>query len=257
MRAGSFGRGMRQAAVGMGAVAVLAVPGMAEGQGMPVPTPQQPPTIMVNAVGEHRTTPDRASVMIAVQTRAATAAAASRENARIQRAVFDTLRAVGIPAEQLSTMGYSVQPEYRHDPRGGTPARVVGYVVHNMVRVEVRRLDQVGTVIDASLAKGANNINSLDFYVANRDAARREALSAAVSRARADAEAMARAAGGSLGQLLEMNSMEMDGPRPPIMYRRDAMMAEAASAAPTPVAPGEETVRASVMTRWAFVPGGR
>ena len=51
-------------------------------------------------------------------------------------------------------------------------------------------------MLDAALANGANQINSLDFFASNADSARHEALGQAVVRARADAEASARAAGG-------------------------------------------------------------
>lgn len=237
-------------------VASLACAGCASGvraqQPAPAPMsphmPPPPPAVITSAVGEARYTPDRANVQVAVQTRALTAAAAAAENARRQRAVFDTLRALGIPAEKLSTTGYSVQPEYRYERDGGTP-QVTGYVVQNMVRAEVA-VDQAGRVIDAALAKGANVVAGLEFFSSSMAQSRREALTAAVGQARADAEAMARAAGGSLGGLLELSSVEEpQGPRP--MY---SMRAEAATAQPaTPITAGEETVRATVVARWAFV----
>ena len=64
----------------------------------------------------------------------------------------------------------------------------------------------MGRVIDAALAKGANEISSLQFFSSKADSARSVALAAAVADAKAQAEVMARAAGGSLGQLLELNT---------------------------------------------------
>jgi uncharacterized protein YggE len=215
---------------------------------------QQPvPAIVVSAMGESRIAPDRASILIGVQSRAKTAALAGSENARRQKAVLDTLRALGLQADQLTTTNYSVYPETRYE-QATQNSVVVGYVVSNNVRVELRSLDLVARVIDAALAKGANQISSLDFYPSNPDATRRTALAQAVERARADADALARAAGGSLGGLLELSSNDMGGP--PIIRKEMAMRAEAAMA-PTPIEPGSELFRVSVTARWQFISGAR
>ena len=216
------------------------------------PTPP-PPQIAVSGVGETRVTPDRAIINVGVYSRATTAAIAARENARKQQAIIDTLRALGIPRDQISTTQFNVSPEMRHIPQSGRN-EITGYAVNNTVRVEIRQLDQVASAIDAALAKGANQINSLDFFVFNSDEPRRRALAQAIERARADAEAMARAAGGSLGSLLELST----GYSPvPVMRREMAMAASARIQADvaTPIEPGEEMVRALVTARWQFVPG--
>jgi uncharacterized protein YggE len=60
------------------------------------PTVDPVPQIITSARGEVRVVPDRATIQISVQTRAATAAAAASENATKQKAVFDALRALGL-----------------------------------------------------------------------------------------------------------------------------------------------------------------
>ncbi len=95
-------------------------------------------------------------------------------------------------------------------------------------------------------------INGLSFYMASLDEARRQAISAAVSNARADAEAMATAAGGTLGQLLEVST---GGPIVPPRPMFDlAVRSAAGGAVPTPVNPGQQTVTAFVSAKWRFVP---
>jgi uncharacterized protein YggE len=115
----------------------------------------------------------------------------------------------------------------------------------------VRRLDDVGRVVDAALAKGANQINSLQFYSSKADSVRRAALAAAVANSRADAEALARAAGGSLGQLIEITTGYM--PPRPLTMEATGMVAMAKDRVQTPIEPGEQTVTAMVTTRWTFV----
>lgn len=208
------------------------------------------PTISVSAQGSTRVTPDRATIQIGVQTQGATAAAASAENARLAERVINAIKAVGIGSEQISTVNYSVNPEYRHIEN--RRPEVIGYVVHNTVVVDVRQIEQVGRVIDASLGAGANMINSLNFYAANTEEARRTALATAIEKARLDAEAVARAAGGSLGGLASasVGAYMVAAGRATMQMRGDMAMAVPP---PTPVEPGSELLSVNVSTRWYFV----
>jgi uncharacterized protein YggE len=213
----------------------------------------RPPQIGTTATGEAKITPDRALIDIGVQTRAATAAEAAAENARRVQAVLAALRALGLASEQLSTVNYNVYPETRFE-QGDREPRVIGYNVVNSVRAEVRRQEQVGPAIDASLKAGANLVNSLTFYASDPAPARRAALQQAVEKARSDAEALAQAAGGRLGDLLELATAEsMGGPQP--LFRRGAAVGMAADAAQTPIEPGQQTLTVTVSGRWAFERG--
>jgi uncharacterized protein YggE len=217
------------------------------------------PEIITSGTAEARVTPDRAQIFMGVQTRAATAAQAGTDNARKTRAVIDAVKARGIPAAQIATSDYNLYPEYDHrePPREGpqTP-RVIGYVATNTVRIEVRQLDQVGGIIDAGLAAGANMVNTIQFFASNVDAARRAALAEAVSRARGDAEALAKAAGGSLGRLLELNT-QSPPVRPLVMERAMRMDAGGAvAAANTPIEPGQQTFTVWVSGRWSLIGSG-
>lgn len=240
---------MRPALLGA-ALTVLTIPAASGAQVAPPHPPTPVPTIAVTGEGEARAVPDRGYITMGIETRAPTAAAAAAGNARTQRAILDTLRAIGFASEQLTTANYSVQPEIQYDENGRRP-RVIGYVVSNTVRVDLRRIDQAGQVIDAALAKGANTVHGLSFYLSDPAPSRRAAIVDAVARARADADALASAAGGTLGELIELSTSAAQPS--PVMYRRD-MAAVGAAAGPTPIEPGEEVVRASVNARWAFVP---
>src|SRR5262249_18620881 len=102
------------------------------------------PQIVVTGTGEDRVSPDRAVVPVGVQSRATTVAAAAADNARRIKAILDTLKSMGLSGEQLMTVNYSVSPEMT----GMQTPKVTGYVVTNSVRAEVRRLDDIGGVID-------------------------------------------------------------------------------------------------------------
>lgn len=219
--------------------------------------PSRPPVpqIITSARGEVRVSPDKATIQIGVQTRAATAAAAAAQNSEKQRAVIEAIKGKGIPAQQIATSNFNVIPETRYDREGQAAPRTTSYLVMNTITVEARRIDLVGPVIDAALGAGANQINSLNFGITNADSARRAALAIAVARSRADAETMAQAAGGSLGSLIEMSAMEAFSPGPPQPFAMRA--AEMSADARVPVEPGQESVTASVTARWHFLSSPR
>jgi uncharacterized protein len=209
-------------------------------------------TISASGQGEAKVTPDRVAVLINVQTRGATAAATASDNATRTKAVFDAMARLGLPKDQVTTEGYSVYPEMQYNRADGG-SRVIGYVANNTIRVESRQTDQAGPIIDAALTAGANNINGVSFYAQSIDEPRRAAISFAVASARADADAMARAAGGTVGELLELST---NGPTA-VPRRFDAIAVKAANsavAAPTTMNPGEQTVNVYVTARWRFVP---
>lgn len=220
-----------------------------------IPTLASLPSLVTSGQGEAKVAPDRASILVNVQTRGLTAAVAAADNAQRTKAVLDALAKVGLPKEQLSTEGYTVYPEMAYDRNGGTP-RVTGYVVTNTVKAETKQPAQVGAMVDAALGAGANMINSLSFYASSIEEPRRQAIALAVANARADADAMARAAGGSLGDLIELATQGPTIPPRP-MYDMAAMRKGAMATEQTPVNPGQQTVTVFVTSRWRFVPGGR
>ena len=214
------------------------------------PTSPAVPVLSTSGQGEAKVTPDRASVMVNIQSRASSATAAASDNASRTRAVLDAIDKLGLSKDQMTTEGYTVYPEMQYDKNGGAP-KVSGYVVTNTVRAETRRPEQVGAIVDAALGAGANLINSLSFYASSIDEARRQAIGAAVASARADAEAMAHAAGGSLGALIELST---GGPTvPPHPMFDVSIRAQAAMRSePTPVNPGQQTVTVFVQAKWRF-----
>lgn len=227
------------------ALTPLAVPVSLYGQAVPSGTV---PQIVTTAVGEATIVPDRASISFAVETRASTAAEAGVENARRQSAVIAAVRAKGVRAEQVTTSGYSVGPEERFD---GGQRKLIGYIARNSIVVDVHRIDQLGGIIDAALGAGANSIGGLRYYSTKFEEVRRIALRSAVTKARADAEVMASAAGGAIGLPLEIAASDAGTPRP--MYDV-AFAARAMEGAPeTPISLGEQKITVSVTARWAFL----
>lgn len=208
----------------------------------------EPPHVVVTGQAEVAVAPDQAVLLVAVETRASTAAAAGAANAQRTQAVRAVLER-GSPAASVVTAGYSVQPNLRID---NGRQRHDGYTATSILRVETRRLDSVGALIDGALAAGADRIPSVQFSASDPSQARRSALAQAIVQARRDAEAMAQAAGATLGPLVEMSTERFDAA--PGVSGSAIQIRGASSVLPTSITPGELAVQARVLTRWRLVP---
>lgn len=214
--------------------------------GAQTPTSPAVPQIHASGIGELRLAPDRARLVFSVETSGADAALVGRENAQRMTGLREALAKLGIPAARLQTVGYSLRNQPRQRTRDAKPEN--WFVGRNAVRLELDDLNRVGAFVDAGIAGGANQLEELSFGLADESDARRQALAAAVRNARAQAETMAQAAGGRLGDLIELQG---GGPRPrPVAFEARAL---AAPMAETPISRTEISVTEQVTARWRFL----
>jgi uncharacterized protein YggE len=241
------------------AVAICAFSSGALAQ-IPAPSPREP-EVTANGRGETRLAPDYAYVTIGVTNQASNAVEAASENAKRTESILGALRSFGLDDRQLLTSRYNLTQNYEY-PKNAPP-KPSGFVARSSIRAEVHRLPDLGKILDASIANGATEVAGVQFLATNTDDARRSAMTQAVKQARSDADAMARAAGGTLGRLIALNSGIM---QPVYNTRENAQLLAgittvgmaggmAAGPPPTSIVPGEIIVSAQVFSRWEFVPG--
>jgi len=200
-------------------------------------------TLHVSGTASVTITPDRARASFSVETEAATASAASGENASRMEAVIQAVRQSGAGVLSVQTSGYDVRPRYARSTGAGlTDQRIVGYTAVNGVQVTLQEVDEVGRLIDAAISAGANRIASLVFFASETNGARLQALAEAVERARAEAGAIADAMDMELGPALRVQA---DSPRGGVQAL-PAFRVEMAQAVTTPVAPGSQVINATV-----------
>ena len=156
-------------------------------------------TLMVNGTGTVYLTPDIAYIFIGVHTENADISeAVASNNAQAQR-VVDALRNMGVEAKDIQTSNFSIWPSQQYDEYG----KIIGviYMVDNTVYVTVRDLSKLGELLDAAIGAGANNINSIQFDVADKTEALTQARQLAVDNAEALADELVAAAGVQLGEI--------------------------------------------------------
>jgi len=196
------------------------------------------PTVVVSGEGVVLGVPDRASVSVAVESRASAQRDAQGKTAATMKAVQDRLRALGIPPDAIRTTNVNlyIDADYVNGRRV-----TKGYVSTNAIDVRIDALDRVGDVVDAAVAAGATSVSEIRFDVKNRAALEREALKLAVQDARARAEAMAAGAARPIDRVLRIEEHGVPTPMP-----MRAMAMKESAMADTPVAAGQMEFRARV-----------
>ncbi len=193
--------------------------------------------ITVIGTGEAKGTPDQATVQLGVQSQAPTSSAALADNNTKMEALIAKLKELGIADKDIQTSNFSISPTYGNDGQA-----VTGYQVNNSASVTIRNIATTGTLLDSVVAAGSNSIYGISFGIGDPKSLQGEARNAAITNAKAQAEAMAQAAGGSVGQILSITESIGSVPQP-MMMQSEAMMADAKA---VPISQGEQSVSAQV-----------
>jgi uncharacterized protein YggE len=185
--------------------------------GAQAPAPQSTPpaatrSITVTGTGRATLTPDIAYVNIGVHTENASVGEAVSSNRTQAQKVIDALKAQGVDAKDIQTTNFSLYPQTDYGPNN--EVKGTKYVVDNTVYVTVRNLDKLGSLLDVAIQSGANNINGIDFDVADRTTALSNARVAAVKNAQALATELATAAGVQLGAVQTITTDSNNTPVP-------------------------------------------
>lgn len=204
--------------------------------------------ITVTGTGKVKYTPDVAHVGVGFGTDAATAAEAWKKNAELVKKYFAVLEEMGVPKKDVQTGGLSLQPRYAR--KKDEEPRLVGYTATYELKVTVRKLDQVGRVLDAAAECGANRNVSIQLACSDPEKLIDQARAAAVAEARKKAELYTKGAGAALGLVQSIQ----EGSVSPWQHHRFAMPAGAQMAgAPLPIAAGEQELSVSVTVSYAII----
>jgi uncharacterized protein YggE len=204
-------------------------------------------TIEVSGDSEAQAAPDTATLALAIETHAATAAEAAGANGALAQKVRDALKAKMGDHGKMWTGGYSLDPDYS-EPRSGGEAKIIGYRAQNSITVQTGALDLVGPLIDAAIGAGANRVDSLEYSLRDQTKPRNEAISQASRDAASQAEALAQALNVKLGPVIKATTTSERRPVP-VMRMEAAAMVRGAS---TPIEAGQVTVPASVTLTYAI-----
>ena len=191
---------------------------------------------------------DSAKIAIAVVTNGRNLEQISSENADKTKGVLKAIKGLNIKALKLKTSNYRVTPQKDYKAR---PPKIKGYEVHNAIEVTLEGFEpehlskHVSKIVGEALESGANNIHHIQFYIKNKEALEKEALTQATQEAMDRARTLAKAAGVKLKRIASLSTHPIHIPPRPHMFRAADMKAEAGAPAP-PIEIGESQIRVQV-----------
>jgi hypothetical protein len=203
-------------------------------------TPTTGSTITVTGDGTVDVTPNQASFDFGVTTNGATAAEALSRNSAQARSIVDALQKAGIGSSAIQTTQVSLWPQTRENGRV-----ITGYQASNSVQVTAA-LGKSGALVDAAVRAGANNVDGPNLDTDQKSALYDQALKQAVLQARGKAQAIAAAAGLTLGSQLKVRE---GGESTPIVYAQAALAAGPVHA--PPIEAGTQKIQASVTVTYS------
>jgi hypothetical protein len=208
------------------------------------PAQSAPRTLNVTGAGVAYLKPDIAYIYLGVHTEKPSASDAMKENNAQTQKVIDALKKLGVEEKDIRTTNFSIWPFDKYDPASGMPTGEKYYAVDNTVYVTIRDLASLGSLLDGVITAGANTVNSIQFDVADKTAALKEARAAAVKNAQDQALELASLTGVTLGEITSISFYDA-APYPVAdMYGKGG--GGGAEVAAVPIQPGQLTITVTV-----------
>jgi hypothetical protein len=212
-----------------------------------IPSANGPSERLITVVGTGQASgaPDVATVNIGVETQSVSIKHAVADNSTRMNKLLLALKSLGIADNDIRTSNYSVFTEQQPGSTDSAPAApAVTYRVSNQVSLTVRDVSKLGNVLDAVVNAGANNINGVNFSVADTSKLEGDARAKAMADAKARAQSLASLAGVELGEVVSVSEV-VNNPEP-------VLRAAVAASGPagTPIQPGTLDIGTSVQVSY-------
>lgn len=206
-----------------------------------------PVLVTVDGRGEVTASPDIGELNFGVQTeRHSSAEEAMEELSTKMNAIVAAVKAQGIADKDVITQNLSLYPSYDWDEGERINQ---GFEANQSLRVKVRDMDNIGTVLSAATSAGANQAGGVSFTIDDPEDLQAEARTKAIENAEEKAEVLAAQLGKRLGEIRNYSEGSSGG-MPPMPYMaRDAMAVEesvAQNAVPVPTGEQEVTVNVNI-----------
>ena len=204
--------------------------------------------VTVNSEGIIKVTPDAVRLNANVSVVAGSNKEALAKTSTAATTVRAALTKAGILKGDIATQSISVYPEYNYTQDKGSV--LIGYRGSQGFVVTIKNAENAGTVIDAVVAAGGNDlqIQGVTPFVLDSSSATESARANAVKNAKAKATSYAKLLDAKLGRvnyLVENSS--------PVSYPTVMAMAKSAESDATVVDLGQQDVTVSITIQWALL----
>lgn len=213
------------------AFVTLVLPTLGAAQEHPSVT-AQPNTVFVSADGKFEANPDTAMMEFAISAQAENSGAAYERASKSAEQVRQILRSNGVDPKTAQIGYFAIQPVYDYkNPK----RKLVGYQVNSNVSLKLKDFAKIGPLLEQLANTDITESQQLSYILEEKDAAKSKAVEDAYRRARGSAEAVARAGGRAVGELIyaSVDTFENPGPIRPMTMNAAPRMAAEVNQAPT------------------------
>jgi len=200
-------------------------------------------TITVTGEGKATAIPDTSVITFSVEENASSVAAAQESATKRVDAALAALKKEGVADEDVRTTSYNVNPQYANTPCGvgiycpQNTSKITGYQVSQRVEVKVHDTSKTGNVLQDLGTLGVQNISGPDLTVSDEDAVKSEARGEAITKARAQAQMLAKQLGVHLGKVVGFSENAGGQPYPMYAAGKSILMDQAVSSPAAPSVP--------------------
>ncbi|MBK5073475.1 oxidative stress defense protein [Budviciaceae bacterium CWB-B4] len=185
------------------------------------------PHIVTSGTGTIEVQPDMATLLIEVKVSDKDAAVAKKQNDERVAKYMEFLEKNGIAKADIDAANIQTRLEYNYPNSNDSSKVVKDYAAVRQVKVTVRQLDKLNTLLDGALSAGLNEIRDVTLGVAKDDTYRNEVRKKAVENAKVQAEELAKDFGVKLGPVFSIRYRAANPMPVPMMraYKSDAVSA--------------------------------
>lgn len=160
------------------------------------------------------------------------------------KTLIDSLKRLGVEEKDIKTVSYNISPQQDFSQN---PPRITGYNVGTSYEVKINDLDKVNEALNVVTASGANMVGGISFDVKDETRLEKlnEARAEAAKKAREKAQGLAKAAGLTLGRVINVSEFEGGGGPVPMAVREAGVGLDVAKTEPQ-IQPGINEITVTV-----------
>jgi uncharacterized protein YggE len=184
--------------------------------------------------GKVSVTPDIAKVTLGIEGTGASLKTVQNAVNTKSKALTDAVKKLGIGESDIKTTSYNVYPQYDYTT---STRRITGYQVSTNYEITIKDFDKVNDVITAGTGVGANVVGNVSFDL--KDETETEKMNA-----KTKAEGLAKAAGITLGKIINVSESFGGNEIRPMYATKDA--ASGGASIPADIEPGETEITVTI-----------
>jgi uncharacterized protein YggE len=179
----------------------------------------QSSSVTVEGNAQISVAPDRASLNLSVELDGRDLSAMTERVAETTNAFLKVTDDLNIKRNDVMTSGVNINLRYRYENKTGR--RIFdGYNISRSIQVDLKDINQLGSIIERSTVQGINNIAAPIFRASQEDQIIQNLHTLAVQDAIKRAEALIKPLNASVGKALKIDASSIQSISPPMMEMR-------------------------------------